>query len=354
MRFGMQGMVETAEKVDFLRDPKSYGRDVGPVEVRETHMSWVFLTRSDVFKLKKPVKLTHLDFSTLESRRRNCEAEVRLNRRLAPDVYHGIVLLRQADDGSLNIGIKGEVIDWLVHMKRLPESNMLDRRIATSRCTAPDIEKISELLAAFYSRARVDKADGKAYIRHLRSEHPLNRSILERPEFGLTLLARHTLDAFERSLDALAPSIEPRIDAGEMVDGHGDLRPEHICLNAIPRIIDCLEFDRQMRILDPYDEVNYLGLECEVLGAAWIRPILLRALDDRLNQRPDATLIALYGTFRMLLRARLSIAHLLDARIREPEKWNPLARQYLMLAEREAFSLPCQPDRRSRLPRQDV
>lgn len=353
-RFGIHEMIETACKVDFLSDPKSYGHDVGRVEVRETHMSWVFLTRSDVFKLKKPVKLTHLDFSTLERRRRNCEAEVRLNSRLAPDVYHGVISLRLSSDGLLTLRGKGEVIDWLVHMKRLPEDDMLDRRIALSHCTKADIEKIGAVLGNFYSRAHVDEAEGKSYLYHLRSEHPINRSVLERPEFGLAPLASPTLDAFEHSLTSLSPSIIARIEAGGMVEGHGDLRPEHICLNDLPRIIDCLEFDRKMRILDPFDEVNYLGLECEVLGAAWIRPVLLNALESVLNQRPAPELLAFYGTFRMLLRARLSAAHLLEDRIRKREKWKPLAEQYLMLADREAVSLPYRQVRRSNLPRQDV
>ena len=93
---------------------------------------------------------------------------------------------------------------------------------------------------------------------------------------------------------------------GLIVEGHGDLRPEHICLSDPIQIFDCLEFNRDLRILDPYYELNYLGLECSVAGVDWIGPILLDTAEERLGHRPDAKLIDLYGMLRALLKARLS------------------------------------------------
>ena len=94
-----------------------------------------------------------------------------------------------------------------------------------------------------------------------------------------------------------------------------------------------------MRIVDPYDEVNHLGLECAILGAGWIRPMLLDALEARLGGRPEPELLALYGGFRMLLRARLCLAHLLEVPVRKPGKWRPLAMAYIAMAESETLSL---------------
>jgi aminoglycoside phosphotransferase family enzyme len=129
-----------------------------------------------------------------------------------------------------------------------------------------------------------------------------------------------------------------RIAAGAIVEGHGDLRPEHVCVRWPIQIIDCLEFNRWMRIIDPYDEVNYLGLECEMLGAPWIRPLLHQALRRRLPLEPTPGLLALHGGFRALLRARLSIVHLREKPVRHPEKWRPLAIRYIRQAERECLS----------------
>ena len=108
-------------------------------------------------------------------------------------------------------------------------------------------------------------------------------------------------------------------------------------LTLVPRIIDCLEVDRNMRLLDPYDEVNYLGLECEFVGAGWIRPLLLSQLDEIIGHRPNSRLIATYGAFRATLRARICIAHLIDANPVEPERWPSEAQRYLSLAADECL-----------------
>ncbi len=117
-------------KVAFLSRPGSYPEPTARVDTIETHMSWVFLTDRQAWKLKKPVRTTWLDFTTAAARRRNCEAELRLNRRLATDVYLEIVPLALDDGGRLRLGDGGGVIDWLVRMRRLPAARMLDRLIA--------------------------------------------------------------------------------------------------------------------------------------------------------------------------------------------------------------------------------
>jgi aminoglycoside phosphotransferase family enzyme len=334
-------MTDMAEKVRFLSQPEAYAAGVAHVEVRETHMSWVFLTERQVYKLKKPVTYPHLDFSMIEKRRRNCEAEVRLNRRLADNVYLGILALRR-DAHGLHLDGAGEIVDWLVHMNRLPEADMLDRRIADGRLERTDIETLANFLADFYARTQAETDE--AFLDHLAREQPINRSVLELPELGFRETALPLLDALDRAIDDLRPALEARIAAECMVEGHGDLRPEHVCLNDSPQIIDGLEFNRRMRIIDPFDEVNYLGLECEMEGAAWIRPLLLEMLTRRIDQRPEPAVMALYGTFRMLLRARLSAAHLLEDHIRKPDKWGPQTFAYLALAEREAVNLPSRAD----------
>jgi aminoglycoside phosphotransferase family enzyme len=143
------------------------------------------------------------------------------------------------------------------------------------------------------------------------------------------------LDAVDHLLALWTSTIEARIAAGRIVDGHGDLRPGHICLVEPPVIYDCLEFDRSMRLLDPYDEVNFLGMECAMLGAGWVRPILLASLRETLGNPPDRRLLATFGAFRAVLRARLCLAHRLDADPREPERWVRRTRRYLGFAWRE-------------------
>lgn len=327
-------MTTLAEKIAFLGSPAAYGGSTEKVEARETHMSWVFLADDHVYKLKKPVKYAFLDFSTLARREFFCNEELRLNRRLAPDTYLGVTALRRTASGALTTGPKGRVVDWLVRMNRLPETEMVDNLIRTGRLDKADVVGIGHLLASFYRECEPQIADGNAFPDNLAEQQEGNRALLLRGEFGVSQLAAGPLEMVKTGLSRLAPAITARIREGRIVEGHGDLRPEHVCLTTPPQIIDCLEFNRSLRIVDPYDEAGYLGLECEAAGAAWVRPLLLDTLAADLGGRPAPQLIALYGAARMLLRARLCVAHFLEKPVRHPEKWQPLARRYLEIATR--------------------
>ncbi len=118
--------IATSERVRVLRDPATYGLDDRVIEVKETSKSWVFLTPTEVYKLKKPVRNHFQDLSTIEARAANTMSEIRLNRRLAPDVYLDAVSLTRDDWGDLHLDGDGHVVDWLVRMRRLPEDRMLD------------------------------------------------------------------------------------------------------------------------------------------------------------------------------------------------------------------------------------
>lgn len=330
--------VPIADKVAFLSRPESYPHAPHGVSVRETHMSWLFLTGSLVFKLKKPVVYPFLDFSTLEARRRNCAAELRLNRRLAGAVYRRLVPLRRLPAGALTLTGTGEIVDWLVEMAQLSETDMLDSRIRAGRLSRADVAAVGDVLSRFYRAAEPLGAEGALYGAHIDRESLINRQVLLRPELGLaTPETRALLDRIEALLASTRPQVEARIASGAIVEGHGDLRPEHVCVRHDPVIIDCLEFDRTMRILDPYDEVNYLGLECAMLGAPWIGPMLVRALDDSLSHPIGGRLLHAYGAFRAALRARLSLAHLLDPAPTRIAHWQAKAGAYLARAGEECL-----------------
>lgn len=324
------------QKVRFLSSPEAYPHRPASVRAIETHMSWVFLTGERVYKIKKPVRYPFLDFTTLEHRRVTCESELRLNRRLAGKVYRRLLALRRGDKGGFSFRGSGEIVEWVIEMDQLPADDMLDNRIRAGRVTTDEAVAIADKLGRFYAAATPEVRDGAAYLSHLEEESAISHELLLRPGCGLnTGRTQDLLDRVDRLLGAARGPILKRVEEGHIVEGHGDLRPEHVSLSANLPIIDCLEFDRNMRLLDPYDEVNYLGLECEMMGAGWMRPMMLGVLEDILGGRPDPHLIATYGAFRGVLRARICIAHLLDPEPMEPERWPDEARAYLMLAEEE-------------------
>ncbi|HTV32294.1 MAG TPA: hypothetical protein VME69_04215 [Methylocella sp.] len=141
-------------------------------------------------------------------------------------------------------------------------------------------------------------------------------------------------------LDRKAELLASRVYAHKIVDGHGDLRPEHIFIGHPIRIIDCLEFNATLRAVDPLDEVAFLCLECERLGAAWASAYLHRRFLQSCQEPVECeALFCFYHCYRATLRARLSLAHLLEPNPRTPEKWPLLAQKYLQLAAADAARL---------------
>lgn len=325
--------MQLEDKVRFLSDPKSYPRPTSSVAVRETHTSFVFLTDDRAYKLKKPVQFPYLDFTHLEARKHCCREEVRLNRELAGPVYLGTVSLTADSDGNLSMGGKGRIVDWLVEMERLPEEMLLGNRIESGGVTRRQLQDVVAVLHRFYAHQRHKKIDAAPYLEHLTRETAINAAHLRemRQHLG-SAYSEDLVVTAGRLIERHRGEIRQRIKAGLVIEGHGDLRPEHVCLTPEPVIFDRLEFDPAMLFVDIYDEVNYLGLECTMLDAEWIRSCLLESLEALAGHPPTGELLAAYGIFRCLLRARLAIDHLRDPHPRTPDKWPRLAKAYLRLA----------------------
>jgi aminoglycoside phosphotransferase family enzyme len=179
--------IALAAKIAFLQRPDSYPEQPTAVEATETHMSWLFLTDAHAYKLKKPVRYAFLDFSTIEARRLNCQREIALNRRLAPDVYLGIVPLTVDIEGGLHLGGAGRPIDWLVQMRRLPAEQTLEHAIIINQVREADVRRVADRLASFYRAAAPVGIGPRQYRRRFEENVWTNRQELARPLFGLPL-----------------------------------------------------------------------------------------------------------------------------------------------------------------------
>ncbi len=336
---GKDDAVALADKVNFLSRPDSYIPAPTTVIARETHMSWVFMAGDRVYKLKKPVRFPYLDFSTLERRADACLAEVTLNRRLAPDVYLGLAPLTMTSAGY-SIGDGGRITDWLIVMQRLDESETLEARLKASKVSRVEVERLASNLRQFFTHASRVMIDPENYLVSLQRAAAVHRQILLNPAFELN---RGTIERIFnvqcRVLQQHRKSFAERIHRRLILDSHGDLRPEHIWLSGSFPIIDCLEFNARLRMLDPLDEVAFLHLECERLGGRWVGEAVRRRLAISLKDDPASGLFLYYRVNRAMLRARLSIAHLIDPHPRTPEKWPRLAHTYIAIARTDAGKL---------------
>lgn len=323
-------------KVAALRDAQAYPDPPLVVEVSETHMSWVFFTGGTCYKLRKPLHDEALNFGTVETRQFCCQEELRLNRRLAQDVYVGAVPLKLDAQGGLHIEGEGDIVDWLIKMRRLPSDAMLDRMLLDGRATAAHMQRVAQRLAHFYRGQLPALADPERYTSRLHHEiDRLERDLTDRA-YALPVQDVLRLCAGLRTFVGTHLALfASRAVAGKIVEGHGDLRPEHIYLGEPLAIIDCLESSRELRVLDTVDELGFLALECEMVGA----PELGRALLDaygvqagEVQDAPHAALIHFYQSFRAAIRAYIAIHHLAEERYRESPKWLAKTHRYLQLA----------------------
>lgn len=327
---------DTEAKLRYLESVLAPAGDGEPVRRIETHMSWLLLGGEQVLKLKKPVRNAFVDFMSLPRREHNAREELRLNRRLAPRVYLRVLALQwHAGAFSLvpdeQIRTPADTVDWLVAMQRLPAERMLDRLIAEGRLIPGDIEALLDVLVPFYRHAPRSGTAEDEHVGRLRAELGRDRDVLAMPRFALPQV-HSLLDRMDRAFVVHDGLLRRRVREGRIVEGHGDLRPEHVCLLDPPVVIDALEFDARLRDVDPFDELSFLGLECAMAGDAAIGPRLLARCADALDDHPGAALIHFHTARRALLRARLSAAHLLDEQVRMPAKWLPQTRRYLARA----------------------
>ena len=323
------------EKVSFLASPRAYPEGTAAVSTVETHMSWVFLTDRHAYKLKKPLRLGANHLETVIARERQCRAEIAVNRRLAADVYLGVVPLRRRPHGGLRLAGEGEAVDWLVWMRRLPADRMLDARILARSVSREDIARFMDVLAAFYASRFPEPMTGPALRAHLAAR--IASSTLDLGRFTSHVRLAFVEEIGERQvafLERRGALFDARVAGGHCVEGHGDLRPEHVCLEAPPRIIDALDFSRELRIVDPVEELGFLALQCERLGAAWIGAEVFARYEALSGDSAPPGLVDFYQSCHACVRAKLALRHLLDERPRDPARWPVQANDYLRLAAR--------------------
>ena len=294
----------------------SLAEDLTPpgVERRETHISWVFLHDSEVFKVKKPVNLGFLDFRTLEQRRAACDAEVRLNRRLAPDTYLGVVPIVRDDDGKHRIGDDGtgaQVVDWAVKMVRLSDEERADTLLEEGRLSPELVAAMAETLATFHAGAATSAdiaryGSVEAIARNVRENFdqmrtrvwdfisPAEESEIEKRQLGF--LTEH------------AELFKERLNSGHVRDGHGDLRLEHVYTHdpERPTIIDCIEFNDRFRYGDVCADIAFLSMDLAAQGRKDLAERFLADYAQASNDFDLYRLVDFYEGYRAYVRGKVS------------------------------------------------
>ncbi len=321
--------------VAWLSQPAAYPHPVRQVLRRETHVSHVFLAGDFAYKLKKPVQFPFLDASRLSSRYRFCQLELILNRRLAPDVYLDLVPV-VAVRGGLRLGGTGRVVEWLVRMRRLPEARMLDRLMAARRVRPKDIRAIADQLVRFFRRARRSRV-----IDHYGRPGQVAALVLGnlrecQPFVGRLLTARdrERLEAAYRQFLVLhEPLLRRRLQERRIIDGHGDLRCENICLTKPVAIFDCVEFQPAFRCGDIANDFSFLMMDLEFRGREDLARELLQRLQRQIHDPTLAPMLPFYQCHRTLVRGKVrGFAWLQHPRTAQGRRVRALSRRHFRLA----------------------
>lgn len=333
--------------VRFLSAPGAYPHRVTQVQRRETHVSHVFLAGDFAYKLKKPVKFPFLDASTLALRLKFCRLELSLNRRLAPAIYLGLIAVVETSAG-LRLGGRGRVIEWLVRMRRLPEDRMLDRLVANRRITRRDMARIAERLVPFFHSA----ARGPS-VRRYGTPAAVEQLVLGNlgecaPFIGQLLTEEERLRlraAYRQYLTLHQPLLKRRLAERRIIDGHGDLRCENICMPAPPAgggpatvrhevaIFDCVEFQPAFRCGDMANDFSFLLMDLEFRRRDDLAQALAAAYHRGMRDPSVEGVLDFYKCHRTLVRGKVrGFGWLQHPRTAEGRRIRTLSRRHFELA----------------------
>lgn len=308
------------QKLQFLSDGTNLGEQGAPVERIETHFAWVLLTPRHAFKLRKAIRYHGIDTLSLDAREATCRTELRLNQPLAPDVYLDVVPLLARPDRRLQLGGEGgQPIDWLLRMRRLPTARMLDSMARAGVLRAADLDRLLRHLRSHYAQLQPIVMSAEEYHRRLSTGIDENRIALqEAAAVGIDASAGSSLARLQHGLlERLRPLLARRAEGNCIRECHGDLRPEHISLGPPILIIDRLDFDRDLRLLDPLEELCFLKLEAERLGVPPEQLPVQRYVEGPLDAA--GALVDFYVSNRASARARLAAWHLMEPDADRPE-----------------------------------
>jgi uncharacterized protein len=320
-----------------LLDPAAYAHRPAGVELRETHISWVLLAGELAFKLKKPLRLPFLDYSTLDRRHELCHEEVRLNSRLAPDVYHGVRAIVAAGDG-LRIAVEDDpaAIEYAVEMRRYADEATLDRRLAAGAAAAPEVRDVARRLARFHADAAIPPEPERA-VPALAAMLDENFATLEELAVDAEELddARRLADAF---LTGRRAELGRRAGSGSVRDGHGDLRAEHVLLERGIEIVDCVEFDPALRDIDVGLDLAFLAMDLRRFDERLARA-LVTAYREAGGDPGDDALIGFFAAQRALIRAKVALVRAGQVSGADADRRSADAARLLQLAGRLGWAV---------------
>lgn len=295
-------MKDQEDVIAFLARADSYGAPDGCVERIETHGSLIFLHGQRAYKLKRAVAYAALDFRTLKRRERACRAELRLNRRTAPNLYLAVRSINRAPDGHLRFDGAGPVLDWVVVMRRFPQEALFERMACAGRLSPQLMDELGAEIARFHAGAEITPAfGGPQAVRQVIEEN--HRELCRYPALldagALAALHRASLDV----LDELAGLLDRRRREGRVRRCHGDMRLANICLfEGRPTLFDGIEFSERLNCIDVLHDLAFVLVDLRHHGLAELATRLWQSYLAHAAQAEDCRPLPLFLSLRAATR----------------------------------------------------
>jgi aminoglycoside phosphotransferase family enzyme len=329
-------MAELPELIQGLLDPKAYPDPTPKVELVQTQISYVFLAGEYVYKIKKPVDMGFLDYSTLEKRLYYCRKEVELNQRLSTDIYLGVAPITK--EKGFVIGGKGEAKEYAVKMRRLPQDAMMDVLLKQNKVSPEMVKKVAEILVDFHKQAatneEITRLGGIEAVIQNTSEN------FEQTEkyFGVIIepdTYQRIKTYTENFIKVNSTLFRKRMAEGKVRDGHGDLHAAHICFFKGICIYDCIEFIDRLRYTDVAADIAFLAMDLDHYSRQDLSGIFINEYVSKSGDRELLKLLNFYKCYRAYVRGKVGCFQYDDKYISaaEKEKIVTNARSYFELAE---------------------
>jgi len=307
--------------VEALLKPEAYDEEPGQIELTQTHISFVFLTRNFVYKVKKTVDLGFLDFTTLERRRFFCEKELELNRRLCGDMYLEVVPINKSN--IIKIKGEGETVEYAVKMKRIPQEKMMSNLLEEGKVDSKLIDRIAKIIAEFHSKAetnrRISKFGSVAII-----ETNWKENFEQTQEFvGKTISTKSVRLIRERVNDFIKGNVsflKKRIREGRVRDCHGDIHSGNIFVTDRVYIFDAIEFNERFRYSDVAADVAFLAMDLDFKERTDLSNFFVERYVEYSGDQELTKLLPFYKCYRAYVRGKVTSFKLEDPGVGSEEK----------------------------------
>jgi len=328
--------------VQAMRNPGFYPHPVERVEFIQTHVSALFLTGGLVYKLKKPVDFGFLDFSTAELRGVNCDKELRLNRRLAPDVYLRVAPITM-EKGRPALEGAGEPVDWVVVMRQLDQELLGPRVLEAGRLASPQIDALVDILVPFYEAARAGpEVDhwGRPEVFKFTTDENFQQTAANVGE-ALSRRAYDTIRDFTNGFfEERRDLFERRISQGRIRECHGDLHLGNIFFLNPPVVFDCIEFNDRLSCTDVAADIGFLAMDLDYRGHSGLARRLVERFVEVSGDVELPEIVGFYSCYRAYVRGKIACLTAADSALeaKAQKAQIQVASRYFDLALRYAGS----------------